>query len=51
MTSAHSCPRRGHERNPTPLDLKAVRTGIGAALRTLYFEALREEVADRIAEC
>jgi hypothetical protein len=31
-------------------DLKAVRTGIGAALRTLYSDVLREEVPDRMAE-
>lgn len=31
-------------------DLKAVRTGIGAALRTLHSDVLREEVPDRIAE-
>ena len=31
-------------------DLKAVRTGIGAALRTLHCDVLREEVPDRIAE-
>jgi hypothetical protein len=30
--------------------LKAVRTGIGAALRTLHSEVLHEEVPDRIAE-
>ena len=30
--------------------LKAVRTGIGAALRTLHSDVLREEVPDRIAE-
>jgi hypothetical protein len=33
----------------TPADLKAVRTGIGAALRTLHSDVLREEVPDRIA--
>ena len=32
------------------IDLKAVRTGIGAELRTLHSEVLREEVPDRIAE-
>jgi hypothetical protein len=31
-------------------DLKAVRTGIGAALRSLHSDVLREEVPDRIAE-
>jgi hypothetical protein len=31
-------------------DSKAVRTGIGAALRTLHSDMLREEVPDRIAE-
>jgi uncharacterized membrane protein YccC len=34
----------------TPADLKAVRTGIAAALRALYSDTLREELADRIAE-
>lgn len=34
----------------TPADLKAVRTGIGAGLRALYSDMLREELADRIAE-
>ena len=32
------------------LTLKAVRTGIGAALRTLHSDALREEVPERMAE-
>ena len=31
-------------------DLKAVRTGIGAALRTLHSDVLREAVPDRITE-
>jgi hypothetical protein len=31
-------------------DLKAVRTGIGAALRTLHSDVLREEVPNRMAE-
>jgi hypothetical protein len=31
-------------------DLKAVRTGMGAVLRTLYSDVLREEVPDRMAE-
>jgi Anti-sigma factor NepR len=30
-------------------DLKAVRTGIGAELRTLHSDVFREEVPDRIA--
>ena len=30
--------------------MKAVRTGIGAALRTLHSDVLREEVPNRIAE-
>jgi Anti-sigma factor NepR len=33
-----------------PADLKAVRTTIGAALRTLHSDVLREEVPERIAE-
>jgi hypothetical protein len=31
-------------------DLKAVRTGIGAAIRTIHSDVLREEVPDKIAE-
>jgi len=31
-------------------DLKAVRTGIGAALRTFHSDVLREEIPDRIGE-
>jgi Anti-sigma factor NepR len=31
-------------------DLKAVRTGIGAELRTLHSGVLREEIPDKIAE-
>jgi hypothetical protein len=31
-------------------DVKAVRTGVGAALRTLYSDVLREKVSDRMAE-
>jgi len=31
-------------------DLKAVRIGIGAALRTLHSEVLHEEIPDRITE-
>ena len=33
-----------------PTDLKAVRDGIGAALRTLHSDVLRGELPDRIAE-
>ncbi len=40
----------GMEHDEAPVDLKAVRTGIGAALQALYSEILREELADRIAE-
>jgi anti-sigma factor NepR-like protein len=31
-------------------DLKAVRTGVGAALRTLHSEVVREEVPNKMAE-
>ena len=31
-------------------DMKAVRTGIGAALRTLYSDVSREDVPERMAE-
>jgi hypothetical protein len=37
------------ERDLAPADLRAVRRGIGAALRTLYSDVLREEIPDRIA--
>lgn len=40
----------GMERDAAPADLKAVRTGIGAALQALYSHMLREELADRMAE-
>ena len=30
-------------------DLKAVRAGIGAAIRTIHSDVLREEIPDRIA--
>jgi len=36
--------------NAGDLDLKAMRTGIGAELKTLYSEVLREEVPDPIAD-
>jgi hypothetical protein len=32
------------------LDLKAVRAGIGAAIRTMHSDVLRKEVPDKIAE-
>jgi hypothetical protein len=36
---------------PSPgFDLKAVCTGIGAAIRTIHSDVLHEEVPDRIAE-
>jgi hypothetical protein len=38
------------ERDLSPADLMAVRRGIGAALRTLYSDILREEIPDRVAE-
>jgi hypothetical protein len=40
----------GMERDLSPADLRAVCTGIGAALRTLYSDVLREEIPDRMAE-
>jgi hypothetical protein len=36
--------------DPAPTHLKAVRSGIGQAIRTLHSDVLREEVPDRIAE-
>ena len=43
-------PSVGIEGVSAPTDLKAVRTGIGQALRTLHSKVLQEEVPDRIAE-
>jgi Anti-sigma factor NepR len=43
------CGRQGTRPN-AGFDLTAVRTGIGAALRTLHSDVLREAVPDRIAE-
>jgi hypothetical protein len=40
----------GMERDLSPAELRAVRRGIGAALRTLHSDVLREEIPDRIAE-
>ena len=40
----------GMERDRSPADLRALRAGIGAALRTLYSDELREEIPDRMAE-
>ncbi len=39
-----------HAARPNADDLKAVRTGIGAAVQALYSDVLREEVPDRIAK-
>jgi hypothetical protein len=46
------CKRDGVGRHGTQpnADLKAVRTGIGAELRTLHSGVLRTEVSDRMAE-
>jgi hypothetical protein len=53
------CKRGRNPANEIPLvgmewdlshDLTAVRRGIGAELRTLYSDALREKIPDRIAE-
>jgi hypothetical protein len=40
----------GMERDLSPADLMAMRTGIGAELRKLYSDVLREEIPDRMAE-
>jgi hypothetical protein len=42
--------RETDEAKRAPADLKAACTGIGAALRTLHSDVLREEVPDRMAE-
>jgi hypothetical protein len=40
----------GMERDLSTADLRAMCRGIGAELRTLHSDALREEIPDRIAE-
>jgi hypothetical protein len=40
----------GMKRGLSKADLNAVRKGMGAALRTIYCDVLREEIPDRIAE-
>jgi len=40
----------GMARDLAPADLNAVRTGIGAELRRLHSDVLREEIPDRMAE-
>ena len=40
----------GMKRDLSSDDLRSVRSGIGAELRTLYSDALRGEIPDRIAE-
>jgi hypothetical protein len=37
-------------RDLAPADLRTVRTAIGGELRRLYFDVLREESPDRMAE-
>src|SRR5262249_19011483 len=52
--SDHDCEQSGTRRTrwrwSAPTLLKAVRSGIGQAIRTLHSDVLREEVPDRIAE-
>lgn len=38
------------KRDLSPADLRAVRRGVGEAVRTLYSDVLREEVPNRITE-
>jgi Anti-sigma factor NepR len=40
----------GMARDLAPANLNALRTAIGAELRKLYFDVLREEIPDRMAE-
>ena len=40
----------GMECDLSPADLRAMRRGIGAELRTLYSDVLRDEILDRMAE-
>jgi hypothetical protein len=37
-------------RSPASADLKAVRTGIGTELRTLFSDVLREPIPEKMAE-
>jgi Anti-sigma factor NepR len=43
-------PLVGIEHDLTAANLKAVRTGIGLALRTLHSEVLHDKLPDRMAE-
>jgi hypothetical protein len=47
---AHGLELVGMARDLAPADLNAVRTGIGAELRRLHSDVLREEIPDRMAE-
>ena len=47
---AHWLALVGMARDLAPTDLNAVRTRIGADLRTLHSAVLREEIPDRMAE-
>jgi Anti-sigma factor NepR len=38
------------KRDLSPADLRAVRRGVGEAVRTLYSDVLREEIPNRITE-
>jgi hypothetical protein len=38
------------KRDLAPADLRAVRRGVGEAVRTLYSDVLREEIPNRITE-
>jgi hypothetical protein len=48
--TAHWLALVGMARDPAPDDLNALRRGIGAELRKLYSDVLREEIPDKMAE-
>jgi len=48
--TGHGLALVGMARDLAPADLNAVRTGIGAELRRLHSDVLREEIPDRMAE-
>jgi len=50
LKNGRQCRESGVGPRSARSDLKAVRMGIGAAIRTIHADVLREEVPERIAE-
>jgi hypothetical protein len=48
--TAHGLALVGMARDLAQAELNALRTGIGAQLRKLYSDVLREEIPDKVAE-